>query len=93
MEMATHNDKFSNRTSWHARVAEEAGGPALGPTGSLPEEVTLEQGSEEWLGAHVDTCREERPFQAEWVSRGMTQPREIAMLVWEGSAAQQERRD
>ena len=33
-------------------------------TGSLPEEVTLDQGSEQWLGVHhMDTYKEERHFR------------------------------
>lgn len=46
VEMDVHNDEFSSRTSWHSSVTEEAQ-PSRPPTGSLTEEVTLEQGSEE----------------------------------------------
>lgn len=46
MEMDVRNDEFSSRTSWHLSVTEEAR-PSRLPTGSLTEEVTLEQGSEE----------------------------------------------
>lgn len=79
MEVGIHNDKLWNRI-WHASVAEEAW-PALLSTGSLTEEVTpskVQKGNQAfttWTPA-----RRGRPFLAERLSPGMTQPRETARL-------------